>query len=137
MMRVSAFTVSLIIFTALITLSTTRIAIGKENGVSQEVKRPPNDDSKTSTVRVSTAWVDHNLDKNGCLSRAATVLANDNYFVDPTDGAVYGLKEGMTVSFRCDHKGVVFVVVAYRKRPDQATQTRIIEGLRDAFSGKP
>lgn len=95
-----------------------------------------NDDSKKSTARVTTAWTIHSLDTNGCLSRAATVLADQKYFVESTDIAVYGLKKGMTASFRCDYKEAVFVVAAYRKRPDQTTQIRTIEGLRDAFSGE-
>ena len=113
-----------------------RLETEKESGLTQEITRPPNDDSEKSTVRVTTAWTVHKLDMNGCLARAATVLAYEKYFVDPTEVSVYGLKEGITVSFRCDYEGVVFVVVAHRKRPDQATQDRIIIGLRDAFAIK-
>ncbi len=87
-------------------------------------------------MRVSTAWEDHNLSLEGCFSRASAILAEEKYFVDLSKFSVFGLKDGMTVSFRCDHKGVVFIAIAYRKRPDQATQDRIINGIAAKFKSK-
>lgn len=108
-----------------------------ENVLNIGVNKPPHDDSKRSTVRVNTMWVRHNLSWKECISRASTILAKDEYFVDLSSKvSTYGLKEGMTVSFRCDYEGVAFIIVAYRKRPNQATQDRIINGLAAKFISK-
>lgn len=102
---------------------------------SQEIVRPPSDDEEKSTVRVNTNWTVHSLGKAGCLDRAKTSLTEAHYFIDVNDEkGVWGLMEGRTVAIRCDYEGVAFFVVAHRRRPDQATQTKIINDLVEAFS---
>jgi hypothetical protein len=100
---------------------------------AEEIIRPPNDDSERSTVRVNTNWVEHSLDWHECLERARVSLTKFKYFVDISDKSVFGLKEGITVSVRCDYEGVAFVVSAFRRRPEQAVQEQIMQELVDTF----
>lgn len=101
---------------------------------SSGITPPPNDDSDKSSVRVTTNWVTHSLGKAGCLEHAKTILAKAQYYID-TQGphSVWGLSEGKTVTIRCDYEGVAFFVIAYRHRPDQETQNKLLNDLTKAF----
>ena len=95
--------------------------------------RPPSDDGPLSSVRVTTAWVETTLDREGCLRRANTVLAGAGYFLDSHKPSVYGLKRGVTAIIRCDLPGAAFFVVSWRVRPDPESQKKTLDELVEAF----
>ena len=99
----------------------------------KEITRPPIDDSETSSVRVTTSWLQHSLTQAGCLQHARAALAKARYFVEAGERSVYGLREGMTFSIRCDYEGVAFFAVAYRQRPSTQTQDRILNEITRLF----
>ncbi|MEJ8851258.1 hypothetical protein [Variovorax rhizosphaerae] len=103
---------------------------------ANEPVRPPNDDSDRSTVRVNTYWATHALGKAACLQRAKETLTKLEYFVDITEKSVFGLKEGLTASIRCDYKGLAFFVMAFRTRPDAPTQQKLLADVTTEFSKK-
>lgn len=100
---------------------------------TQEIARPPIDDSETSSVRVTTSWLQHSLSQTGCLEHARAALAKARYFVEAGDRSVFGYREGMTFSIRCDYEGVAFLAVAYRHRPSTQTQDRILNEITKLF----
>ncbi|WP_157214470.1 hypothetical protein [Pseudomonas sp. GM21] len=100
---------------------------------TKEITQPPIDDSKTSSVRVTTSWIRHSLSQTDCLKHARTALTKARYFVDAGDRSVFGFREGMTVSIRCDYEGVAFVAVAYRNRPSAQMQDRILNEVTRLF----
>jgi hypothetical protein len=100
---------------------------------TKEITRPPVDDSKTSSVRITTSWLKHSLSQTGCLQHARAALAKARYFVEAGDRSVYGLREGMTFAIRCDYEGVAFLAVAYRHRPSTQTQDRILNEITRLF----
>ncbi|WP_143515837.1 hypothetical protein [Pseudomonas sp. R37(2017)] len=100
---------------------------------TQEIARPPIDDSETSSVRVTTSWLQHSLSQTGCLEHARAALAKARYFVEGGDRSVFGYREGMTFSIRCDYEGVAFLAVAYRHRPSTQTQDRILNEITKLF----
>ncbi|WP_152670410.1 hypothetical protein [Pseudomonas putida] len=100
---------------------------------AKEITRPPIDDSETSSVRVTTSWLQHSLSQTGCLEHARAALIKARYFVEAGERSVYGLREGMTFSIRCDYEGVAFFAVAYRKRPSTQTQDRILNEITRLF----
>ncbi|WP_151214057.1 hypothetical protein [Pseudomonas fluorescens] len=99
----------------------------------KEITRPPIDDSETSSVRVTTSWLQHSLSQTGCLNHARAALTKARYFVEAGERSVYGLREGMTFSIRCDYEGVAFFAVAYRHRPSTQTQDRILNEITRLF----
>jgi len=100
---------------------------------TKEITRPPVDDSETSSVRITTSWIQHSLSQTGCLQRARAALTKARYFVEAGERSVYGLREGMTFSIRCDYEGVAFLAVAYRQRPSTQTQDRILNEITRLF----
>jgi hypothetical protein len=100
---------------------------------TKEVTRPPIDDSETSSVRVTTSWIRHSLSQTDCLKHARTALTKARYFVEAGERTVYGLREGMTFSIRCDYEGVAFLAVAYRQRPSPQIQDRILNEITRLF----
>jgi hypothetical protein len=100
---------------------------------TKQITRPPVDDSETSSVRVTTSWLKHPFNQTGCLEHARAALAKARYFVEAGDRTVYGLREGMTFSIRCDYEGVAFFAVAYRHRPSTQTQDRILNEITRLF----
>ncbi|MGE8063571.1 hypothetical protein [Pseudomonas sp. NPDC089569] len=100
---------------------------------TKEITRPPIDDSETSSVRVTTSWLQHSLSQTGCLEHARAALAKARYFVEPGDISVFGYREGMTFSIRCDYEGVAFFAVAYRHRPSTQTQDRVLNEITRLF----
>ncbi|MGZ9738366.1 hypothetical protein [Pseudomonas azerbaijanorientalis] len=100
---------------------------------TKEITRPPVDDSDTSSVRVTTSWLKHSLSQTGCLEHARAALKKARYFVEAGERSVYGLREGMTFSIRCDYEGVAFFAVAYRHRPSTQTQDRILNEITRLF----
>lgn len=104
-----------------------------ETASTREVTRPPIDDSATSSVRVTTSWLQHSLSQTGCLEHATAALTKARYFVEAGDRSVYGLREGMTFAIRCDYEGVAFFAVAYRHRPDTQTQDRVLNEITRLF----
>lgn len=100
---------------------------------TKEITQPPIDDSETSSVRVTTSWIQHSLSQTDCLKHASAALTKARYFVDAGDRSVYGLREGMTFSIRCDYEGVAFLAVAYRHRPSTQTQDRILNEITRLF----
>ena len=106
-----------------------------ENRVSptKEVTQPPIDDSETSSVRVTTSWIRHSLSQTDCLKHARAALTKARYFVDAGERSVFGLREGMTISIRCDYEGVAFFAVAYRHRPSTQMQDRILNDITRLF----
>jgi len=100
---------------------------------TKEITRPPIDDSETSSVRVTTSWLQHSLSQTGCLEHARAALTKAKYFVEAGDRSVYGVREGMTFSIRCDYEGVAFFAVAYRHRPSTQTQDRILNEITRLF----
>jgi hypothetical protein len=99
----------------------------------KEITRPPIDDSETSSVRVTTSWLQHSFSQTGCMEHARAALTKARYFVETGDRSVYGLREGMTFSIRCDYEGVAFFAVAYRNRPSTQTQDRILNQITRLF----
>lgn len=99
----------------------------------KEITRPPIDDSETSSVRITTSWIKHSLSQVGCLEHARAALTKARYFVDAGDRSVFGFREGMTFSIRCDYEGVAFFAVAYRNRPSTQTQDRILNQITRLF----
>ena len=100
---------------------------------NKEITRPPVDDSETSSVRITTSWLQHSLSQTGCLQHARVALTKARYFVEAGERSVYGLREGMTFSIRCDYEGVAFLAVAYRHRPSTQTQDRILNEITRLF----
>jgi hypothetical protein len=100
---------------------------------NKEIVRPPVDDSETSSVRITTSWLQHSLSQTGCLQHARAALTKARYFVEAGERSVYGLREGMTFSIRCDYEGVAFLAVAYRHRPSTQTQDRILNEITRLF----
>lgn len=99
----------------------------------KQMTRPPEDDSETSSVRIVTNWKEHSLGQAGCMQNAKAVLTQAKYFIDIGERSVYGLREGMTFSIRCDYEGVAFFAVAYRHRPSVETQNRIMGEVMTRF----
>lgn len=108
-------------------------ACTSDEKAANEITRPPIDDSETSSVRITTSWLQHSLSQTGCLQRARAALTKARYFVEAGERSVYGLREGMTFSIRCDYEGVAFFAVAYRKRPSTQTQDRILNEITRLF----
>jgi len=100
---------------------------------TKEITQPPIDDSETSSVRVTTSWIQHSYSQADCLKHARAALTKARYFVDAGDRSVYGMREGMTFSIRCDYEGVAFLAVAYRHRPSAQTQDRILNEITRLF----
>jgi len=100
---------------------------------TKEITRPPVDDSETSSVRITTSWLQHSLSQTGCLQHARAALTKARYFVEAGERSVYGLREGMTFSIRCDYEGVAFLAVAYRHMPSTQTQDRILNEITRLF----
>lgn len=85
---------------------------------------PPRDDSERSSVRLVTRWVYHSLGKTGCLERAAMLLKQAKYFVEPGEISVFGTREGMTFSVRCDAEDIAILSTAYRHRQSAETENQ-------------
>ena len=100
---------------------------------NKEMTRPPIDDSETSSVRVTTSWIRHSLSQTDCLKHARAALTKARYFVDAGERSVFGFREGMTFSIRCDYEGVAFLAVAYRQRPSTQIQDRILNEITRLF----
>ncbi len=100
---------------------------------AKEITRPPIDDSETSSVRVTTSWIQHSLSQTDCLKHAGAALTKARYFVDAGDRSVFGFREGMTFSIRCDYEGVAFLAVAYRHRPSTQIQDRVLNEITRLF----
>ena len=100
---------------------------------AKEITRPPIDDSETSSVRVTTSWLQHSFNQTGCLQHARAALTKARYFVEAGERSVYGLREGMTFSIRCDYEGVAFFAVAYRQRPSAQIQDRVLNEITRLF----
>ena len=100
---------------------------------AKEITRPPIDDSETSSVRVTTSWLQHSFNQTGCLQHARAALTKARYFVEAGERSVYGLREGMTFSIRCDYEGVAFFAVAYRHRPSPQAQDRVLNEITRLF----
>ena len=103
------------------------------NEPTKQLERPPIDDSETSSVRVTTSWIQHSLSQTDCLKHARTALTRARYFVDAGDRSVFGFREGMTFSIRCDYEGVAFLAVAYRHRPSTQVQDRNLNEITRLF----
>jgi hypothetical protein len=103
------------------------------NTPAKAIARPPIDDSETSSVRVTTSWIQHSLSQAECLKHAQAALTKARYFVDVGDRSVFGFRQGMTFSIRCDYEGVAFLAVAYRQRPSTETQDRILNEITRFF----
>jgi hypothetical protein len=116
-----------------ITMGLTACTSDEKYNAPKEITRPPIDDSETSSVRVTTSWLQHSLTQAGCLQHARAALAKARYFVEAGERSVYGLREGMTFSIRCDYEGVAFFAVAYRQRPSTQTQDRILNEITRLF----
>jgi hypothetical protein len=99
----------------------------------KEITRPPIDDSETSSVRLTTSWLQHSLNQTGCLEHARAALTKAGYFVEAGDRSVFGMREGMTFSIRCDYEGVAFFAVAYRHRPTTQLQDRVLNEITRLF----
>lgn len=97
------------------------------------ITQPPIDDSETSSVRVTTSWLQHSFSQSDCLKHARAALTKARYFVDAGDRSVFGLREGMTFSIRCDYEGVAFFAVAYRHRPSPQAQDRVLNEITRLF----
>jgi hypothetical protein len=116
-----------------ITMGLTACSSDENYKAPKEITRPPIDDSETSSVRITTSWLQHSLSQKGCLEHARAALAKARYFVEAGERSVYGLREGMTFSIRCDYEGVAFFAVAYRQRPSTQTQDRILNEITRLF----
>jgi hypothetical protein len=104
-----------------------------KNPAGRQMTRPPVDDSETSSVRVTTSWIQHSLTQVQCLKHAQVALSKAGYFVDAGERSVFGFREGMTFSIRCDYEGVAFLAVAYRIRPSTEVQDRILNQVSRLF----
>ena len=100
---------------------------------NKAITRPPIDDSETSSVRLTTSWLQHSFSQTGCLEHARVALTKARYFVEAGNRSVFGFRQGMTVSIRCDYEGVAFLAVAYRQRPTTETQDRILNEITKLF----
>lgn len=96
---------------------------------------PPNDDSEKSTVRVNTAWTEHELNLEDCLKKANKTLELLGYYVTTSSVSSYGLKEGLTTTIRCDAPNIAFILSAHRKRPPLDEQAKIINEIINKFDG--
>lgn len=120
-------------FCCLVSVVTMGLTACSSNAPPKQIIRPPEDDSETSTVRITTNWKEHALSKVGCMEHAKAVLTQAKYFVDAGERSIFGLREGMTFSIRCDYEGVAFFAVAYRHRPSVETQNRIMDEVMTRF----
>lgn len=66
-------------------------------------------------------------------STPPAALTKARYFVEVGERSVYGLREGMTFSIRCDYEGVAFFALAYRHRPSTQTQERVLNEITRLF----
>lgn len=123
----------LVFLFSVISIGLTACSSDKNITSPKEITQPPVDDSETSSVRVTTSWIQHSLSQTDCLKHAKAALTKARYFVDAGDRSVYGLREGMTFSIRCDYEGVAFLAVAYRHRPSAQTQDRILNEITRYF----
>lgn len=108
-------------------------ACSSDDSVNKAIARPPVDDSETSSLRVTTTWLQHSLSQAGCLAHAKAALTKARYFVEAGDRSVYGLRQGMTFAIRCDYEGVAFFAVAYRQRPSVEAQDRVLNEITRLF----
>ena len=108
-------------------------ACSSDKTQTNEVAQPPIDDSETSSVRVTTSWIRHSLNQTDCLKHARAALTKARYYVDAGEVSVFGFREGMTVSIRCDYEDVAFFAVAYRNRPSTQTQDQILNQITRLF----
>ncbi|MFY0727244.1 hypothetical protein [Pseudomonas sp. NFX15] len=106
---------------------------GNTHATNKEVASPPVDDSETSSVRITTSWLQHSLSQTGCIEHAKQALTKARYFVEAGDRSVFGMREGMTFSIRCDYEGVAFFSVAYRHRPSTQLQDRVLNEITRLF----
>ncbi|MGH8383986.1 MAG: hypothetical protein ACRESJ_00575 [Pseudomonas sp.] len=120
-------------FGFLITVISMGLTACSSNENTNAITRPPIDDSETSSVRITTSWIQHSLSQVDCLKHAQAALTKARYFVDAGDRSVFGFRQGMTFSIRCDYEGVAFLAVAYRQRPSTETQDRILNEITRLF----
>lgn len=73
-----------------------------------------------TTIRITTAWQNHNSTQAKCLDRAKAVLIQDFELEEITEAAVYGGTNSLTVCIRCDVPNVALFMIGSRgESPDR------------------